>query len=224
MNIDPTRHDEAKHEEQVSAARIRRTTALFVFLMFAAPIGVPFSLLAIGGLTTSEVAVRDPFGEVEPNEVGTDFNSVNLWFQITDFDPERLTAKLNTYPWPSDDLATPFSSSTSINDTPIRVWIDELYGQSLYTFEANTAVGAINSELDVLSYDHETLAHDNFYPFDEYVLDTYASSESSVKSENGENVYTPIKTFDFFLHKSPSRFPNYFRKEVGLERRPVAIN
>jgi hypothetical protein len=208
--------DSCENQISLSAAKsVSWKTIRFMFLFLAVPVGIPAGFIISNGFTSSEIEVDDQFGEIYPEDVDTSENSVNVWFQTTAFDPEGLTARMNIYPWPTNDLASPFSSSTILRETPVRIWVDELYGQSLYTFEADEPIGAINSQMDVLSIDHENRANDSIYPFDEYVLDTYVSTEISSDPSRKDQEFIPVKTFDFFYtNPLPGFEVNYQRKSA----------
>lgn len=122
-------------------------------------------------------------------------DSIPFWFQFTEFDPKAGFLSANTYLWPSPDLADEFSSSTKIK-IPIKVFIDNLYANTSYNFEADQTVGAIKIVLDSTNPMKLTQSNEFFFPFDKYSIDTY------VKIEQGDNAsknqFFPANTYEFF--------------------------
>ena len=191
---------------QTSKARIR--LLIFFVLFFLVPLSIPAVFFLDDGLNKLDVTVDDQFGSVDSVIMGVDKKSVPVWFQAINFNPESRVAQYKIYPWPSSDLASDFESSTVLkNDAqPIRVWIDAISGENKHTFNPGDSIGAITAEFDVLSRGSENSANDARYPFDEYKLDTYAQTWMN-KSKYPENdIWTDIKTFDFFYTTPVSGF------------------
>lgn len=175
---------------------------------------VPVSLVASGRLFDFGAGVNDPIGVIEPAEVGHDRDSVNVWFQAVTFNPETQKATFNVYPWPSPDLAPrQFASSTSTEET-FSIFIDEMGGLGTYRFNAGDRVGAIKSEMDVLSGDG-TLGRpsDVYYPFDTYSLDAYAEVTSSTAGD----VSTSRRAFDFFYTNAVTGFAVTYSRIAGWD-------
>jgi hypothetical protein len=170
----------------------------FVVLFLFLPVSVPTIFFINGGLGRDEVSVDDQFGDISEFP-DADVNSVNLLFQAISFNPESQTAEFNVFPWPTDDLANPFDSSTQLNKDfgPIQIWIDSTSSENDHQFEPGESIGAIKAEIDVLS-DFEGYKPDSHYPFDAYRLNAFAQTfvAKTVDEENVE--WEPINTFDFF--------------------------
>ena len=197
--------------------RILRFVALFLLI----PASIPTFFLVTHGLSSVDVTIDDEFGYVTPSDVMTEERSVSLYFQAVSFDPEAQTAKFKIYPWPSPELATTYSSSAILMDFPIQVWSDGISGANYNLFESFESVGAIPQEFDVLSGGHENSANDARYPFDSYVLDTYAWVEIDNTPDNNKDDFEEINTFDFFystpipgFHVSYKRTANYEDEQV----------
>ena len=189
-----------------SKARIR-LLAFFV-LFFLVPLSIPAVFFLDDGLNKLDVSVDDQFGLVDSVIMGVDEKSVPVWFQAIDFNPETRVAQYKIYPWPSSDLASDFESSTVLknNAQPIRVWIDASSGENKHTFNPGDSIGAITAEFDVLSRGLEKSANDARYPFDQYKLDTYAQTCTNKSKDSKNELWTDIKTFDFFYTTPVSGF------------------
>ena len=132
-------------------------------------------------------------------EASSDFaeESVAVYVQMLSFDPETERAEMAYYPWPTDDLAKQFSSSV-LTERDLRFFVDS-QNTELTEFAAGDQVGGVYATVDVLSTDYPDLASDSLYPFDAYVLDSFARVETR---RDGETEYSPIQTFDYF-YSSP---------------------
>lgn len=132
-------------------------------------------------------------------ESSTDFTeeSVAVYVQMLSFDPETERAEMAYYPWPTDDLAKQFSSSV-LTERDLRFFVDS-QNTELTEFAAGDQVGGVYATVDVLSTDYPDLASDSLYPFDQYVLDSFARVETR---KDGDEDYSPIQTFDYF-YSSP---------------------
>lgn len=149
----------------------------------------------------------------EPESSAESDNSINLWFQPTGFDAETAKARFNVYPWPTADLAVSFSSST-ISDTDFELFVDELHGAGSYEFRKNVVIGALDVEFDVLSSPPRGSRPDTFfYPFDSYILDTYAGVSAILL--DGSRPDRPA--FDFFYDSSVSGFRLTYTRIAGWE-------
>jgi Domain of unknown function (DUF4436) len=174
--------------------RLVRFVVLFLFI----PASIPTFFLFTHGLNSVDVSVDDEIGLVNPSDVISVDKSVSLYFQAVSFDPEGQTAKFKIYPWPTEELATTYSSSAVLNEYPIRVWSDGITSANYNLFEPFSSVGAIAQEFDVLSTGHEQSANDARYPFDSYVLDTFAWVDIDDSPDNNKEDFIEISTFDFF--------------------------
>lgn len=191
-----------------------RTKAVIVRCVLATVIVVPciFGVLIVQSSPNSDaVVVTGPVSHNEPESTYESENSINIWFQVTSFDPETSKAKFNVYPWPTSDLAVAFSSST-ISGSNFELFVDELYGAGTYQFRDGDRIGAIPIELDVLSIPQRGSHPDTFYyPFDSYVLDAYAGASNI--SANGER--SDRAAFDYFYETSVSGFRTTYTRIAG---------
>jgi hypothetical protein len=132
-------------------------------------------------------------------ESSSDFteDSVAIYVQMLGFDPETERAEMAYYPWPTDDIAKQFSSSV-LTERDIRFFVDS-QNTELTEFSAGEQIGGVYATVDVLSTDYPDRASDALYPFDAYVLDSFARVEIRANSESD---YEEIQTFDYF-YSSP---------------------
>lgn len=168
---------------------------LFLILVVVLAIAMPGLSYWANSISPSGVKVIDTgvYGESS-----TDFgsNSVAIYVQMLEFVPETQRAEMAFYPWPTDDIAKQFSSSV-VTDVPIQFLVDSQNG-SVAIFEAGSQVGAVYATVDVLSTDYSERASDSLYPFDAYVMDSFARVQ--IMGEDGE--FGPVQTFDYF-YSSP---------------------
>jgi len=192
----------------VKMPKTRMRLLIFFALFFLVPLSIPAVFFLDEGLNKLDVSVDDQFGVGDPVAVGVDEKSVPIWFQAIDFNPESQVARYKIYPWPSSDLASEFDSSTVLNynTQPIQVWIDATSGENNHTFNPGDSIGAITAEFDVLSRGSEKSANDARYPFDEYRLDTYVQTWIDKGKYLEKELWTDIKTFDFFYTTPVSGF------------------
>jgi len=172
-----------------------RSRNIFLAAVFLLAIAIPGGSFWINSVTPSGVTVMDTgiYGESS-----TDFesNSVAIYIQMLDFDPETERAQVAFYPWPTEDIAKQLSSSV-ILERGITFLADSQNGE-VKKFGAGDQVGAVEATIDVLSGDYPERASDAFYPFDRYVMDSFAQVQ--IESDIGE--YGPVQTFDYF-YESP---------------------
>ena len=181
-------------------AQSRFRISLFIFLFLLIPVSIPMFFFADGGVERLEVSVDDKYGVMDESPPEADENAVQVWFQAVRFDPESQKAEFNVFPWPTDDLANGFSSSTQLREDfgPIQVWVDSTSMENAHTFGPGDSIGAIKAEIDVLSEEFEDYKSDAYYPFDTYRLKAFAETYvGKVVDENNVD-WEPIKTFDFF--------------------------
>lgn len=175
--------------------RIRKQK-IFAVIIAGLAILLPILSFLASSASPSGITVIDTgmFGESS-----TDFedNSVAIYVQMLGFDPETRRAELAYYPWPTDDMAQQFSSSI-ISERDIRVFVDS-QNTAIVEFEKGSQVGAVFATVDVLSSEFPEAASDALYPFDRYVLDSFARVE--LKRE-GQEVFEPVQTYDYF-YSSP---------------------
>ena len=131
-------------------------------------------------------------------ESSTDFDteSIAVYVQMLEFAPETRRAQMAFYPWPTDDIAKQLSSSV-ITTRGIKFLVDS-QNSSIVEFEPGDQVGAVYATVDVLSSDYQEMASDSLYPFDQYVMDSFAQ----VQIAQAENQFVPVQTFDYF-YSSP---------------------
>jgi hypothetical protein len=192
----------------------------FVLLFLLIPFSIPTIFFVNRGLSSVEVSVVDQFGDVSPSEVGTDEDSVNLYFQAVSFDPESQTAEFRIYPWPSADIADNYSSSSILKEFPIRIWSDGITGDNFLLFEEFESIGGITQYFDVISYGYESRANDALYPFDSYVLDTYAWAEIDKTPENNKDDFEGANSFDFFYTTPVPGFHTSYKRVAGFTIEP----
>lgn len=196
------------------ARDVRRKLVAFGIGMAFAALVVPASLVASGRLSDRGAGVADPIGNVGPVEVGHDRDSVNVWFQAVTFNPETQKALFNVYPWPSSDLAPRAFASSTITEEPFTIFVDEMLGKGIYGFAAGDRVGAIKSEMDVLSAEGTgARPSDSAYPFDTYALDAWAEVTTAV--DGGQP--SPRRAFDFFYDNSVPGFAVTYSRIAGWE-------
>ena len=204
--------------EKPSNSDSRRIRLLrFVGLFLLIPVSIPTFFIFTHGLSSVDVSVDDEFGLTNPSEVISEDKSVSLYFQAVSFDPEGQTAKFKIYPWPTEELATTYSSSAILNEYPIQVWSDGITSANYNLFEASNSVGAISQEFDVLSGGHEKSANDARYPFDSYVLDTFAWVEIDNSPDNNKDDFEEINTFDFFYTTPIPGFHISYKRTAAYE-------
>jgi hypothetical protein len=180
--------------------RSRFRISLFIFLFLLIPVSIPMFFFADGGVERLEVSVDDKFGVMDENPPEASENAVQVWFQAIRFDPESQKAEFNVFPWPTDDLANGFSSSTQLKEDfgPIQIWVDSTAMENAHTFGPGDSIGAIKAEIDVLNEEFDDYKSDAYYPFDTYRLKAFAETYVG-EVVDAENVdWQPIKTFDFF--------------------------
>ncbi len=165
------------------------------FIVVAAvSLSVLFPAVAVltGAFDTANVRVLDDgvYGEAPEH---FEKQSVAIYVQMLAFDASTQRAEMAYYPWPTADLAQQFSSSV-LGKTDVRVFVDS-QNSTLREFPTGSQIGGVEATVDVLSRDYPELASDAFYPFDMYVMDSYARVEAKAKKQDA---YGPIQTFDYF--------------------------
>jgi hypothetical protein len=190
--------DSAEVDVPSRSASNRLQRLRFVVLFLLIPASIPTFFLFTHGLNSVDVSVDDEIGLANPSDVISADRSVSLYFQAVSFDPEGQTAEFKIYPWPTEELAVTYSSSAVLNEFPIRVWSDGITSANYNLFEPFSSVGAIAQEFDVLSTGHQQSANDARYPFDSYVLDTFAWVEIDNSPDNNKDDFEEVNTFDFF--------------------------
>jgi hypothetical protein len=141
-------------------------------------------------------------------------NSVEFWYQFTDVNPQTGHLSANVYLWPSQDLATPFSSST-ITKVPIKAFVDNISQNSLQQFSPGDAIGAIPVVLDMTNPLELERANEFYYPFDEYSLDNYAKVE--IGSNNQNNSFQNANTYEFFYEAQIPGFEFYINRGATFD-------
>lgn len=175
---------------------------------------VPLWLLATGQMVDLDARVLEPVGDVAQEDVGHDADSVNVFFQAVSFNPETRKAQFNVFPWPSADLADRQFASSTVTDVPFSLFIDEMTGRGNYDFAAGDRIGAIKSELDVLSDAGDgSRASDAYYPFDRYTLDAWAQ----VTTPQADGVAAPQRAFEFFYPNSIPGFLVTYSRIAGWD-------
>lgn len=98
----------------------------------------------------------------------------------------------------------------------MRIWIDESRQNQRRTYAANSTVGAIPVEFDVVSGDEKS-SNDSRYPFDSYLLDTYATAEMGLNQKNGRDQFESVKSYDFFYTNSYPGFQIKYKRTGDFE-------
>jgi hypothetical protein len=152
----------------------------------------------------SESSVVDVIGDVEPEEIGHHQDSIQIWYQALAFDPETRKA------WPSPELAKGFTSSTFVRED-FDFFVDEVFGQAFYRYRRGDVAGAIDATFDVVSMYRNSRPFDAVYPFDTYVLDTYAK----VMKPNGSLESPGRRAFEFFYSNAVVGFDVRYERFAG---------
>ena len=182
-------------------------------IIIIAAVSIVF-LLSIGIFVSSDqslIAEMDDAGPKTLNGVIVDKeleaklekDSIEFWYQFLDFSSKNGSLIVNTYVWPSSDLASLFSSSGTVK-VPVSAFIDNVSTQSQYEYFPGESIGVNKIALD--GTNPLALQHSNefYYPFDQYSLDSYVklkhgSSDSRIANRNSNS-------YEFFW---PSQVPGY---------------
>ena len=197
--IEPT-DDGSAQTLLVRRPKSRLRISMFIILFLLVPVSVPMFFFANGGVERLDVSVDDKFGVMDENPPEASENAVPLWFQAIRFDPESEKADFNVFPWPTDDLAVGFNSSTQLREDfgPIQIWVDSTNSENAHTFGPGDSIGAIKAEIDVISEEFDDYKSDTYYPFDTYRLKAFAETYVGEVVDEENVDWQPIKTFDFF--------------------------
>jgi hypothetical protein len=190
------------------------STKRSVFIVAAAVLlSVLFPAVAVltGAFDSANVRVLEDgiYGE-SPEHFEED--SVAIYVQMLAFDASTQRAEMAYYPWPTSDLAQQFSSSV-LGKTDVRVFVDS-QNSTLHEFPAGSQIGGVEATVDVLSSDYPERASDSLYPFDLYVMDSYARVENR-GSEQDE--YAPIQTFDYFYTSPVAGFDITYQRLAAFD-------
>ena len=121
-----------------------------------------------------------------------DKDSIEFWYQFLDFSSKTGSLSVNAYIWPSNNLATLFSSSGTVK-VPISAFIDNVSTQSAFEYSPGDSIGAIPMVIDGSNPLALQNSNEFYYPFDQYSLDSYAKlkngSSDSKKSIHNSNSY-----------------------------------
>lgn len=187
--------------------------ARFVFIAGALLLALAFPVLSFlsDAYAPSGVRVLEQgiYGE---SSADFDKESVAVYVQMLGFNPETERAEMAYYPWPTDDLATQFSSSV-LGNVDIRFFVDSQNAE-LTEFAVGEQVGGVEATVDVLSTDFPDLASDSLYPFDQYVMDSYARVET--RATEGDD-YKTIQTFDYFYTSPVPGFDVTYERLAAFE-------
>lgn len=175
-------------------------------------IGIVGFTAAQSSFFRSESAVVDVIGDVTPEEIGHHQDSIQIWYQALTFDPETRKAGFYVYPWPSPELAKGFTSSTFVKED-FDLFVDEVFGQAVYKYRKGDIAGAIDARLDVVSTYGDSRPFDVVYPFDTYVLDTYAK----VMKPNGSLESPGRRAFEFFYSNAVAGFDVRYKRFAGWQ-------
>jgi len=121
-----------------------------------------------------------------------DMDSIEFWYQFLDFSSKTGSLSVNAYIWPSNNLATLFSSSGTVK-VPISAFIDNVSTRSSFEYSPGDSIGAIPIVIDGSNPLALQNSNEFYYPFDQYSLDSYAKlkngSSDSKKSIQNSNSY-----------------------------------
>lgn len=170
---------------------------------------VPFVFIDPGSSGVSVQGFADGSNSLE-----TEFESMAapVYVQLTGFDPELERATLAYYIWPTPDLALRQTSSVKTK-AGFELMVDSHEGV-IHRFEPGDQIGAIKATSDVLSYFHPEYSSDVYFPFDRYVLDTYAQIKF-LDPDSGELV--PIQTVDLFYEAPVPGFDVRFERLAAFD-------
>lgn len=179
-------------------------------LLMIAFISIPVTFATNGASDLSGVTVVD-MGLPEESSDALSKETVALYIQMTSFDAEKRRAELAVFPWPTDELATQFSSSV-IGEVPIKIFVDG-HENGTRTFVAAEQLGAVNVTADVLSTRDPSRSSDALYPFDSYELDSYAQVQANLNGRGFES----IQTFDYFYTTPVPGFDITYERASAFE-------
>lgn len=148
------------------------------------------------------------------NALETEFEEMAapIYIHLTGFDPELERATLAYYIWPTPDLALRQTSSV-ITKEGFELMVDSHEGV-IHRFEPGDQIGVTNATADVLSYFHPEYSSDVYFPFDRFVLDTYAQIKV-LEPVSGELM--PIQTVDYFYEAPVPGFNVRFERLAAFD-------
>ena len=195
----------------ITKAEGKRARLIFISLALLLAITFPVLSMLSDAYAPSGVKVLDQgiYGE---SSADFDKESVAIYVQMLGFDPETERAEMAYYPWPTDDLSKQFSSSV-LSNTDLRLFVDS-QNSELSEFAAGEQVGGVQATVDVLSTDFPELASDSMYPFDRYVMDSYARIEYR---PDAQSEYETLQTFDYFYTSPVPGFDVTYERLAAFE-------
>lgn len=197
----------------MTISRAEGKRARLIFISFALLLAVVFPALsfAADAYSPSGIKVED-MGIYGESSADFDKEAVAIYVQMLGFNPETERADMAYYPWPTDDLAQQFSSSV-LGKVDLRFFVDSQNAE-LTEFAAGDQIGGVETTVDVLSTDFPDLASDSLYPFDQYVMDSYARVETRPSALQD---YQTIQTFDYFYTSPVPGFDVTYQRLAAFE-------
>lgn len=166
----------------------------------------------------TSVVVEDQFGNEWPDDEDVAAGEMSIYYQFNSFDPENQIANVSAYPWPVNELGTPYFSS-SITKVPIRVFVDTLGIDGISTYSVGDAVPGIPVQIDAYNPLYLSRASDAWYPFDQYSFAIETKIEADLKPDGILN-YQPIPIADYFYTTEVPGFRVQFARTAHPEGDP----
>jgi hypothetical protein len=197
----------------MSISRAEGKRARLVFISFAVLLAIAFPVLSFSADAYSPSGVKvEDIGLYGESSADFDKEAVAIYVQMLGFNPETERADMAYYPWPTDDLSDQFSSSV-LSNVDLRFFVDSQNAE-LTEFLAGEQVGGVETTVDVLSTDFPDFASDSLYPFDRYVMDSYARIETRPSDLQD---YETIQTFDYFYTSPVPGFDVTYQRLAAFE-------
>jgi Domain of unknown function (DUF4436) len=158
----------------------------------------------------NSVKIEDTFGNNWPDYPDVRPNEIPLYYQINSFDPENQIANLLVYPWPVNELGTPYYSST-VTKVPLKIFIDTIDRDGVHIFNTGDPVPGIPIRADAYNPLYLPRASDLWYPFDQYSMATETQVEADL-SDDGKADFKPIPLFDYFYTSEVAGFSITYKR------------
>lgn len=148
------------------------------------------------GYVKNSVSIEDGFGNDWPDYPLVKPGEIPIYYQLNSFDTENQIANFLVYPWPVNELGTPYYSST-VTKVPLKIFVDTIDRDGLSIIGAGEPVPGIPIKVDAYNPLYLSRASDLWYPFDQYsmAIETHVDADLS---KNGKNDFKPIPLFDYF--------------------------
>jgi hypothetical protein len=166
----------------------------------------------------TSVVVDDEFGNEWPDDEDVAAGEMSIYYQFNSFDTENQIANVSAYPWPVNELGTPYFSS-AITKVPIRVFVDTIGIDGLFTYSVGEAVPGIPAQIDAYNPLYLSRASDAWYPFDQFSFAIETKIEADLKPDGTLN-YQPIPIADYFYTTEVPGFRVQFTRTAHPEGDP----